>query len=146
MQTSRNGIHMLCPIQAHMHIDILQVSKQNSIIYCAKKKKNVYWCWIDMLSQFMMRNPSKIRPLRVTTHVRQTSDPCKAPPPHRSGNTTASPVNWSQRIVWTQGDSNFRPHGTTTKTKTLTTWANPLGLPHRLVMLFSFFFCFIKNK
>jgi hypothetical protein len=42
-------------------------------------------------------------------------------------------VGWFQRIICTQGDSNFRPLGTTTKTKAfLTTWANPLGLPLEL--------------
>jgi hypothetical protein len=57
-----------------------------------------------------------------------TSDPCKASPPHVSGNTPTSPVDWPQEIVCPQRDSNFRPHRTTTKNNTFTTWANPLGL------------------
>jgi hypothetical protein len=64
-------------------------------------------CWILFflflfLFFFMTRNPSKAGPLRIPTLVKQTSDPCKVPPPHKSDNTPASPAGWPQEIVCTQ--------------------------------------------
>jgi hypothetical protein len=61
-------------------------------------------------------------PLHVLTPVKQTLNPCKTLSPHGFDKTLASPAGLApQRIMCTQGDSNLRPDGKTTKIKALTT-------------------------
>jgi len=50
---------------------------------------------------FYDKEPLQSRAISCTHPFRINSDPCKAPPPHESGNTPALPAGWPQGNVCT---------------------------------------------